>query len=328
LETKRKSLDSMPSNYLDIVKECNSYLKSSSSRKQCIPFIIDSSIVGFVRNDFVDIILKASNVFVTNEHQITPERKITCIIFHSSLNSVEDRSRAINEILIQWRDADLFECLRGWRNETYWVTCESFNSPVKLTLERAAVSIFGFRSFGCHANVYCISPETGEIFMWLSRRSPSKPTWPNCLDNCAAGGLPYGSNIYENMVKELEEECGMSSELAKQILPCGMISYFAENSRGLSPEMQFLFDLEVPWEWKPIAADGEASNFYKCDILQVKQWILADDFKPNCAMVILDFLIRKGYLLPDQESDYVQIINSMHVPLYPLDLIMTLPDLD
>lgn len=34
-------------------------------------------------------------------------------------------------------------------------------------------------------------------------------------------------------------------------------------------------------------------------LYQVKDEIATDDFKPNCALVVLDFLIRNGFVSPD-----------------------------
>ena len=33
--------------------------------------------------------------------------------------------------------------------------------------------------------------------------------------------------------------------------------------------------------------------------MQVKELIVQDNFKPNCAFIILDFLIRHGFITPD-----------------------------
>ena len=35
-------------------------------------------------------------------------------------------------------------------------------------------------------------------------------------------------------------------------------------------------------------------------LFQVKSLIVQEDFKPNCAAVTLDFLFRKGIVLPDE----------------------------
>ena len=161
-----------------VVLGCNNFLLKGSSRRSCRPFVVDGVTVGLVRPDFAKAILKSGDVFVSSETD--PRRPIS---FAPALVSREQRTAAMAAMLEEWRRQDLFECLRGWRNETYWVTTGAFNSPPVLTLERAAVSIFGFRSFGCHLNGYTKDPVTGEIKMWVGRRSATKPTWPNCLDN-------------------------------------------------------------------------------------------------------------------------------------------------
>ena len=37
--------------------------------------------------------------------------------------------------------------------------------------------------------------------------------------------------------------------------------------------------------------------------LQVKEKIATDQFKPNCALVVLDFLMRHGLITPDSGKD-------------------------
>ena len=42
--------------------------------------------------------------------------------------------------------------------------------------------LFGVKRYGVHINGYC-RDESGEVRMWLSRRSPTKQTYPGLLDN-------------------------------------------------------------------------------------------------------------------------------------------------
>ena len=42
---------------------------------------------------------------------------------------------------------------------------------------------------------------------------------------------------------------------------CRFCSYFYEDRRGLLPEVQFIFDLEVPKDFVPENADGEVQCF-------------------------------------------------------------------
>jgi len=39
-----------------------------------------------------------------------------------------------------------------------------------------------------------------------------------------------------------------------------------------------------------------------------------DDFKPNCNLVVLDFLVRHGLLNPE-EKGYTRLVSSLHQKL-------------
>jgi len=38
------------------------------------------------------------------------------------------------------------------------------------------------------------------------------------------------------------------------------------------------------------------------------------DFKFNVALVLIDFMIRVGYLTPDNEPDYLTLATGLHAP--------------
>ncbi|MCJ8734611.1 hypothetical protein PDJAM_G00237230 [Pangasius djambal] len=45
---------------------------------------------------------------------------------------------------------------------------------------------------------------------------------------------------------------------------------------------------------------------------QVKELITSEEFKPNCAMVVLDFLIRHSVIEPDSEPYYQEFVVGLH----------------
>lgn len=83
---------------------------------------------------------------------------------------------------------------------------------------------------------------------------------------------------------------------------------------------EFLYDLQLPLTFIPNNSDQEMEQFYlwtvpevkanleksisffliSIDVNQLKKAIIEDDFKPNCAVVVLDFLIRHGFVTPEQ----------------------------
>eukprot|EP00899_Mesostigma_viride_P001306 jgi/Mesvir1/11176/Mv16996-RA.2 len=74
----------------------------------------------------------------------------------------------------------------GWRDELYPVGMD-FHSPPALLVERASAPFFGIKAYGVHVNGY-VERADGSKLLWVARRSPDKPTWPNLLDHIAAGG--------------------------------------------------------------------------------------------------------------------------------------------
>lgn len=76
---------------------------------------------------------------------------------------------------------NLFKELNGWRNEHYSVQAK-FGQKALFSMERAAVSLFGIKGYGCHINGY-VRDENGVYKMWIARRSKTKQTYPGKLDN-------------------------------------------------------------------------------------------------------------------------------------------------
>ncbi|XP_074926891.1 uncharacterized protein LOC116817287 [Chelonoidis abingdonii] len=128
----------------------------------------------------------------------------------------------------------------------------------------------------------------------------------------AAGGITVGLGVTETLVKECQEEACIPPSLAAQAQPVGTISYTYEDQRGIFPECQFVFDLELPEEFEPRVGDGEMQEFYLLDLDEVKDAIISGDFKPNCALVALDFLIRHGHIQPDHEPHYTELVEGLH----------------
>jgi hypothetical protein len=54
------------------------------------------------------------------------------------------------------------------------------------------------------------------------------------------------------------------------------------------------------------------SGFELMTIDQLKEVVVTDKFKTNCAGVVIDFLIRHGVIKPDDTPEYVEILNLLH----------------
>ena len=113
-----------------------------------------------------------------------------------SLATPDSRTAAVGRCLRSLHGEGLFT---GWREELLAVSA-SWSSPPLFLLERAAVPSFGVRAFGVHVNCY-VQLESGELEMWVARRSRTKQTWPGALDHMvadvrAAGAASIGLTMY------------------------------------------------------------------------------------------------------------------------------------
>ena len=172
----------------------------------------------------------------------------------------------MEKTLIEMREKKLFTKLQGWRNEHYCVRSRFSSAPL-FTMERSAVSTFGIRSYGCHINGYF--KKDGQYFLWIARRSKTKPTFPGMLDNFVAGGLTAGYTLFDCAKKELEEEAGVSENMTRNLKQVDAISYAYCKKGTVSREGEFVFDIKLKPDFVPKNTDGEVECFYLMNVNQV-----------------------------------------------------------
>lgn len=290
---------------LQLLQRMNNFYSTGSLLPQCVKFELDGVHVGWIPPLVLPHIQAFSDVF-----RLTPGGAVS---LSPRLNSYDERSEAVEAVLQTLRARQSFSVLDGWRSEKYSVM-PRFSDPPLMCMERSATSLFGVKRYGVHVNAFTLGPD-GEMKMWLSRRSKTKQTYPGLLDNLAAGGLAAGVGVKETAVKECEEEASVPPSLADRAVSASTVSYTYEEADGVFPECQFVFDLELPLDFVPKIGDGEVQDFYHLPMSEVQELVASDDFKPNSAMVVLDFLIRHSFIQPDTEPFYQEFVSGLHRPL-------------
>jgi 8-oxo-dGTP pyrophosphatase MutT (NUDIX family) len=293
--------------YLNHINACNRWNKADF-----LPWGIGGEILGWMRQDFAKIVVGLAAITFPAQHRFALE------------------GAGLGLEMLDWKVADLDPKIRDARLsglcETLQV-CDTLPPPLgeryavtagrrdqaKCTIDRAHAPYFGTRAFGQHLNGFVRSAQGLEL--WVARRAPDRHHYPNRLDNMVAGGLPHGVALRENLRKECFEEAGLSAAIADQARPVGAISYCRESRAGLKPDLMYCYDLELPPELTPVCTDGEVAAFERWPIEQVMQTVSdSEDFKLNCNLVIIDFLIRHGYITPD-DPDYFELVSRLRSPL-------------
>ncbi|CAG8839599.1 30543_t:CDS:2 [Gigaspora margarita] len=302
----------MTTTFLDIVKNCDNFpypnekIDEENLMLSTVPLLLNNVKIGLIPKTTISALKKY------NEQHKKPCPFIiedTFVTFASHLNTFEERTQIIKNLLITWREEKTFPALEGWRDELYPVYGPS--NDIAFVIERSATPLFGVLTFGVHLSAYIRTPE-GKLKMWIAKRSKTKPKWPGYLDNTVAGGIPYMLSTSETVVKEAMEEASLPAEIAEKAVPVGAITCFIVTKNGLQPEAEYVYDLELPIDVIPKPLDGEVECFYLWDIDEVKNHILANEFKPNCALVIIDFMIRHSIIKPENEPSYLEILSRLH----------------
>ncbi|XP_074537384.1 thiamine pyrophosphokinase 2 [Halichoeres trimaculatus] len=287
---------------IQLLRRMNNFYSPGSCRTNCFRFEIEGTQVGWIPPHVAPLLARYPEVF-NRPHG-------GAVSLCSSLDSYEKRSEAVDKVLQTLRKEENLVFLKGWRNERYSVM-PMYSDPPLMWMERAATSLFGVKRYGVHVNGYTVS-DSGEMRMWLARRSPTKQTYPGMLDHVAAGGLAADAGIKHTLIKECEEEACIPSAIAERAKPVSTVSYTYVEEGEVFPESQFVFDLELPREFNPRVGDGEVQEFYLLPLDKVKELLASNDFKPNCAMVVLDFLIRHSFIEPDSEPHYQEFVAGLH----------------
>lgn len=246
-----------------------------------------------------------------------------------------ERTEQLEKVLRNLRSEGLFPALQGWRDEYFEVKADC---RALLKMERAATPLFGVRKYGVDINGYVRHPTLG-LCIWLQQRSNTKETWPGKWDNMVGGGLSVGFGIKETAIKEAAEEASIPSDLVKNLVSAGCVSFYFESRQGLFPNTEYVFDLELPLDFVPQNADGEVQAFELLTAKDCVERVFTSDFKTTSAPVVIDFLIRHGHITADDGKhiychnchiilrylisknlvftvvDFTQIVELLHVPL-------------
>lgn len=233
-------------------------------------------------------------------------------------NDAEARSQAVATTLLALRELGHFDVLKKWRGELYAVYGR--DKELLFNVERSASPLFGVVTYGVHLTAYTKNKETGEIKIWTPRRAKTKQTYGGMLDNAVAGGIASGESPFESLVRECAEEASLQEALVRErARAAGTVTYWYvrdERAGGetglLQPEVQYIYDLELPDDVVPKPGDDEVEEFYLWNVEEVQDAMRKGEFKPNCSLVVLDFFVRHGILTESNEKDFIEIVSRLH----------------
>ncbi|MCJ1482149.1 hypothetical protein MMC06_002311 [Schaereria dolodes] len=302
---------------LDLVKECDNFPYPDDDLEKYTQLL--SSLYKFkvhTTEEIVGLIQPwvVEKLVWTREWKIDHETKTISPVVSVVPMTIARQNSAIKNVLDFTRKERKFRVLDGWRDELYQI----YGAPVGTVMERAGSSLFGIVTVGVHMTAYTRSD--GVMKIWVPRRAKSKDTYGGMLDNTVAGGISAGEMPFEGLVREAAEEASLPEELVrKSARSGGVVTYFYvrdERAGGetglLQPECEYVYDLQLEEAVVPKPGDNEVEDFYLWTVEEVQKALAEGQFKPNCAMVLLDFFVRHGIITAGNERDYIEIVSRMH----------------
>jgi 8-oxo-dGTP pyrophosphatase MutT (NUDIX family) len=281
--------------YLDRIAACNRHDLS-----RFVPFVVAGQRAGWIRRDRRERLAARGDLFAWRSDGVH---------LNDDLATFAERSEALDGFV---RAIAAAGDIAPPRSELFAVARHPGATPL-LQIDRAAIAWFGIRALGVHMNGYV--RERGALRVWVARRARDKPNAPGKLDQLVAGGQPIGIGLRDNLLKECAEEAGIDAALGVGIRAVGAVTYCVENQVGLKPDTLLCYDLELPADFTPRNHDGEVDSFELWPAERVAATVRdTDDFKLNCNLVAIDFLIRHG-VLDESDPDYLSIVAGLRARL-------------
>jgi 8-oxo-dGTP pyrophosphatase MutT (NUDIX family) len=260
--------DTVIEGFLRHIRACNNATLPGSR----LPFRIGEAVVGWVKPDFAERLAA--------QPEIRAAADGVALADGSALQAVARRVS----------DAGCFR----WRREAFDIRAEP-EGPVLAVLDRGALPSFGVLAVGVHVNG--LVRRVDGLHVWIARRAANKALDPGKLDHIVAGGVPAGLTPAETLVKEADEEAAIPASQAKQAVEVSTISYAMERQEGLRRDLLHCYDLELPQDFLPHAADGEVEEFELWPIERVMAAVRdTDSFKFNVNLVLIDLFRRHGLI--------------------------------
>lgn len=202
-----------------------------------------------------------------------------------------------------------------WRAEAFDVRADP-EGPVLAQMDRGALPKFGVMAVGVHVNGLVLRPDGP--WLWVGQRAADKSLDPGKLDHIVAGGVPAGMTPAATLIKEAGEEAAIPPALAAQALRVARIGYAMEREEGLRRDLLLCYDLALPEDFVPIAADGEVAQFALWPLARVLATVREGDaFKFNVNLVLIDLFLRRNLIAGD-EAARLRAALAVRVPGAPV----------
>ena len=133
---------------------------------------------------------------------------------------------------------------------------------------------------------------------WVAKRSQFVDDAKGQLDILVAGAIDYRDSVLDSLAEEADKEAGLTERDLNKAKKIGVLKHHYLNARGfLLSENFHVFDLEMGDDILPVTKlPREVEDFQLLPLTRDTKLIEDNDFKFELTIVLVDFLIRHGYI--------------------------------
>ncbi|KAG6007262.1 hypothetical protein E4U21_006180 [Claviceps maximensis] len=312
--------------FVEVILQCNKFQQDINSLYEF--WVLDhDSPVGYMLPRFVRQIVWASTGFEVNDAKRT-------VHLRPKVDPGENVFTACQREFVRLCRLNMSQVdgVKKWV-KTWDIEGDAEHHPIRgvgahllgLKVPSPLRGVFGIVTAGTHMNMYTMtgSGEDARMHIWVAKRSETV-TYAGKLDQLVAGAMSAqdDNDAFKVLRREAMEEAGLAvdvktgqvsnreGEYVGTVERGPLISFFdkkdgvAGSEHGqLEPGIRFTFDLQVDARFVPEPSEPEAiAGFMLKNVDEVKRDLKNRAWKPNCALVMLDFLLRKGQMQPEEDA--------------------------
>ncbi|TKA77289.1 hypothetical protein B0A55_04331 [Friedmanniomyces simplex] len=277
--------------YLSLVASCDDFPFDPAGTEEYYKLYLpnDDQPHGFMLPAIVKQMPWTSDFAICHDHP----RSVIVLDRSNSKDPASAINAAFAQLVNECIERKLFDLLCGRHSEPFAIVGARYDQPVHV--ERFAAALFGLTQRGAHLVAYTMDPDAGMKF-WIPRRSAHLYTYPAHEE----------ASLPEMLVREHARSGGAISHIS-------LTGKGFPGEQGLVvPDYIYVYDMELPPDVVPKPHDDEVGEFYCLSVEEVQAALLREEFKPDSAAVLVDFLIRHSIIIPENEPDFVEISMRLH----------------
>ena len=266
---------------------------------------------GYVHSSFVTAMKPWPATYWSLDHE-----KRLLILLLSHANDFRARTKAMRITLDSADDKEIVDYCADEKFPERFPVYASKTGELVLNMNGCGVDLFGVISNGVQMIAYVETKEEGRKF-WVPRRAKTKMSYPGMLDIVVGGSLTRRESAFDCLVREAREQVAIPEACTTALVKaCGTLSYkmdrMDDGREGCRHQVQYLYEMELPEGISPRPKDGEVEELMLMGIDEIVDALRRGEFKLNCGMTWMSYLVRHGIVNAENEKSLVEICARMH----------------